>query len=200
MGETLVTELFGDTALRRQTRLRSEEEFQPRRTVAALVAAAVVTALCGAAAVEIVARRHGLHAVPPELTEALTARLRATPWTDPSVALTGWGLLLAGVALLAHAAWPARVPLEPMRGADPAVSVALTRGALARSVENAAYAVPGVTGARARIGRRIDLTVTTGYRNPGNLADLVRRSVAHRLAEIDPVRERQVDVTVGWRR
>ncbi|MDX6743663.1 DUF6286 domain-containing protein [Actinocorallia sp. A-T 12471] len=200
MAETLVTELFGDTAVRRQTRLRSEEEFQPRRTVAALSSAAVATALCATAAAEIVARRHGMHAVPPEFVDALAARLRATPWADPSVGFAGWGLLLGGIALLAHAVWPAREALEPMRGADPALSAALSRDALARSVENAARGVPGVTGAQARIGRRIDLEVATGYRNPGNLADLVRRAVVSRLGEIDPVRDRALALSVVWRR
>ncbi|GAB2850246.1 hypothetical protein GCM10022221_57140 [Actinocorallia aurea] len=200
MAETLVTELFGDTALRRQSRLRSEEEFQPRRTVAALVAAAVVTAVCAAAAAEIVARRHGMHAVPPELTEAIAADLRARSWSDPSVARAGWGLLLGGIALLAHAVWPARHPAEPILGADPGMSAALSRDALARSVENAARGVAGVTGARARIGRKIELEVATGYRNPGNLADLVRRAVVHRLGEIEPVRDRELALSIVWRR
>ncbi|WP_123668832.1 DUF6286 domain-containing protein [Actinocorallia herbida] len=200
MAETLVTELFGDTALRRQTRLRAEEEFQPRRTVAALFTAAATAALCAAAAAEIVARRHGMHAVPPEFVEAIAADLRATPWADPSVAATGWGMLLGGLALLAHAVWPARRPMEAIGAADPGSSAALSRDALARSVENAACGVAGVTGAHAVIGRRIELEIATGYRNPGNLADLVRRAVMSRLGEIEPVRDRPLALSVVWRR
>jgi hypothetical protein len=200
MGETLVTELFGDSARRREARRRTAREFRKERTAAELSVAFTMAVCGGLGAAEALARGHGRHLVPPAWTERLNAELRLLLWGDPAVELAGYLLWSAGMLLLLLAVLPGYARLELLRGDDPALSAALSREGLRRSLLDAARGVPGVAEAKVRVGRRIAVRAYTRNGVPPGLPALLRRAVDARLAEIGPQRRRAVAVRLVRRR
>ncbi|WP_106397790.1 DUF6286 domain-containing protein [Actinocorallia populi] len=197
MGETLVTELFGDSARRREARRRTAREFRKERTAAESAVAFAMAACGGLGAGEVLARRYGHHLVPPAWTERLNAELRALLWGDPAVELAGYLLWIAGMALLLLAVLPGYARTELLRGDDPAVSAALSREGLRRSLADAALGTPGVVRARVRVGRRITVRAKARRGTPPEALVPLRRAVLARLEEIGPQRRRAVAVRLG---
>lgn len=200
MGETLVTELFGDSARRREARRRAAREFRKERTAVELAVASAMAACGGVGAVETLARRYGHHLVPPAWTDRLNAELRALSWGDPTVELLGYLLWCAGMVLLLLAVLPGYARLELLRGDDPAVSAALSREGLRRSLLDAALGTPGVVRAKVGVGRRITVRAHARRGTPPELLVPLRRAVLARLGEIDPQRRRAVAVRLVRRR
>ncbi|TDC68295.1 alkaline shock response membrane anchor protein AmaP [Actinomadura sp. GC306] len=201
MAETLVRDLIEDEHNRRQARRLAVREFRPRRGFAGFAAALLVTTACGVAAVELLAAAlgSGVHPVPG--VDVLADALRRRTWHDAlpvagAITFTGAGFLLAAL--------PGRLRGVPLAGSDPRQAGALGRTALRRTLADAALAVPGIERARVRGPRPfrgvLVVRVTTGYRNPANLADLVRAAVEARLDRIEPMHRPRVDVRLGWRR
>ncbi|MEO3786410.1 DUF6286 domain-containing protein [Actinocorallia sp. B10E7] len=199
MGETLVTELFGDSARRREARRRTAREFRKERTAAELTVALTMAACGGVGAAESLARRYGHYFVPHEWTERLNAGLRSLLWGDPAVELAGYLLWIAGMALLLLAVLPGYARLELLRGADPAVSAALTREGLRRALVDAALGVPGIEGVRVRVGRKIRVRGYARRGTPPEACEPLRRAVRVRLGEICPQRRRRVVVRLSRR-
>lgn len=199
MGETLVTELFGDSARRREARRRAAREFRKERAGAEAAVALLMAACGGLGAAEVLARRYGHHLVPPAWAERLDAELRTLLWGDPAVELAAYLLWIAGMILLLLAVLPGYDRMELLRGDDPAVSAALSRDGLRRSLEDAALGAPGVVRARVSVGWRI--TVRAGARRgtPPEAIVPLRRAVLARLEEIGPQRGRAVAVRLGRR-
>jgi hypothetical protein len=163
----------------------------------ATVAASVLTAASGFAAVHVVAASLG-HPV------LRTGVLRALTWTDPAVLTTGGGLSLAGLLFVLSAALPGRTGTEALAGDDPGFVTGLTRSSLRAILRATARDIPGVTGARVRLyGRlrpRVRVRVVTEYADPGNLEEQVAYAVRERLASLGPVRVPEVGVRVVARK
>ncbi|MCW2902131.1 MAG: hypothetical protein JWO67_4396 [Streptosporangiaceae bacterium] len=202
MGETLVTERFGDTGSRLAARRVALREFRPRRVTAELCAAALLTVSGALTALEVVSRLIGRPTHEGFVAQAAAA-LRELRWNDPPTLLAAAGLAAAGLGLMLLGTLPGRTRMEPLRGTDPEVAAAITRSGLRRSLATAALGVPGIgrvtVRLHGRVRRRIVVHATTHYRNPGNLADLVGTAAAVRLEEIDPIRWRRLVVRLRWR-
>jgi hypothetical protein len=203
MSETQFTDLLEDPVSPSAARRAALREFRPRRAVAALCAAALLTAVGAVSAVQVVSRLIGRPAHETWVARG-SALLRELSWNDPRMLLTAGALTAGGVVLLLLGTLPGRTGMEPLRGTDPQVAAAITRTGLRRSLSAAALGVPGIARVtvrlRGRVRRRVVVHATTEYRNPGNLADLVGTAVAVRLEEIDPIRWRRVAVRLNWRR
>ncbi|TDB76456.1 hypothetical protein E1264_38485 [Actinomadura sp. KC216] len=187
----------------RRARRLAVREFRPRRALAGFAAALLVTAVGGVAAIELLAAvlGSGVHPV-PGVAEAADA-LRGRTWDDPDVMIAAAGVAALGLAFLL-AALPGRLRGMPLAGTDPRLAGVLGRAALHRTLADAALGVHGIERARVRrrglVRRRLVVRAATHYRNPANLAELVRRAVDERLDRIEPMRRPDVDVRLGWRK
>ncbi|MEO5873424.1 MAG: hypothetical protein ABIS86_23160, partial [Streptosporangiaceae bacterium] len=135
---TLANDLLGDPARRREARRRSAHEFRSRRTTAAMVVAAVMTAVGGIGSAEIVARQHRQNVIPPQYLDRVNAELHRLQWQDRTVVLVGYGLAAVGLVLLLHALLPGRTRLEMIRGSDPYLSAGLSHAGFRRALTDAA--------------------------------------------------------------
>ncbi|MFS2293764.1 MAG: DUF6286 domain-containing protein [Actinomadura sp.] len=200
MSETLVKDLIEETHDERGARRLAVREFRPRRALAGFAAALLVTTVGGVAAVELLAAAlgSGVHPVPG--VETLAGALRRHTWRDALPATCG--ITALGAAFLL-AALPGRLRGVPLAGSDPRQAGRIGRAALRRTLAEAALDVHGIERARVRrrpFGGGLVLRATTHYRNPANLADLVRLAVDARLDRIEPMHRPRVDVRLGWRR
>jgi uncharacterized protein DUF6286 len=202
MGETLVAELLENSAPERAATRAALRECRPRRATAALCAAVLLTGIGVVTALEVISRQIGR----PAHTRAVAggnALLRELTWNDPAVLRAAAALTCAGLVLLSLGVLPGRTRMEPLQGMDPRLVATITRAGLRRSLAAAALGVPGIVRVtvrlRGRLRRRVVVYATTGYRNPANLADMVRDAVTARLEEIDPVRWQRVAVRLSWR-
>ncbi|RFS81861.1 hypothetical protein D0T12_29540 [Actinomadura spongiicola] len=203
MAETLVKDLIEEARNERRARRLAVREFRPRRAFAGFAAALLVTVVGGVAAVELLAAALGsaVHPVPGVAAAADALRRRA--WHDPEVLAGAGAVAVLGLAFLL-ASLPGRPRGVPLAGSDPRLAGVIGRAALRRALEDAALAVPGIERARVRgpgpVRRNVVVWATTHYRNPANLADLVRDAVDERLDHIEPMRRPDVDVRLGWRK
>ncbi|WP_242903907.1 DUF6286 domain-containing protein [Actinomadura terrae] len=203
MAESLVRDVIQETQSRQRARRLAAREFRPRRALAGLAAALLLTVAGGAAGVELAAEAlgSGVHPVPG--AEGAIDALERLPWSHPGVRAVAAGVAVLGLAL-ALAAIPGRIRGVPLDGSDPRLAGALRRSALRRSLADAALGVPGIERARVRgaglVRRRVVVRAATGYRNPANLEELVHRAVDDRLDSIEPMFRPPVDVRLSWRK
>ena len=201
MAEKLVENLIEEERNTRQAWRLAVREFRPRRTWAGIAAALLLATVCGAAAIELLAAALGSTVNPVPGMSAVEGALRRTSWRE---ALPVSGAVLAVGAVFLLAAVPGRPRAVPLAGSDPRQAGAIGRAALRRALAAAALGVHGIERARVRPRRLrrggLVVRVATHYRNPSNLADLVRLAVEARLDAIEPARRPRVDVRLGWRR
>ncbi|RKS76822.1 hypothetical protein BZB76_2187 [Actinomadura pelletieri DSM 43383] len=203
MAETLVKDLIEEARNERRARRLAVREFRPRRAFAGLAAALLVTVVGGVAAIELLAAALGsaVHPVPGVAVAADALRRHA--WHDPEVLAGAGAVTVLGLAFLL-AALPGRPRGVPLACSDPRLAGVIGRAALRRALEDAALDVPGIVRARVRgpglVRRNVVVWATTHYRNPANLAELVRDAVDERLDRIEPMRRPDVDVRLGWRK
>ncbi|MBW8483809.1 DUF6286 domain-containing protein [Actinomadura parmotrematis] len=202
MGETLVTELIEDVEARQRAGRLALGEFRARRTALGIAVALLVAGATGTAALEILSRMAGWPAglLP---VHRIAAGLRATAWHDRRVVAAGGLMLAAGVALAA-AALPGRLRMVPLRGGDGDLAAGLSRAAVVRVLDEAVRAVPGVERSRVRlrglVHRRVEVRAHTGFRNAGNLPELIRAAVGERMERLGLLQSRTVEVQLSWRR
>lgn len=203
MAEALVQDLIEDERSRREARRLAARAFRPRRAVAGFTAALLVAAVGGVAAIELLAAALGSAVHPVPGVAALLDVLRRYTWRDPDVVAAAGAVAALGAAFLV-AALPGRLRGVPLDGSDPRQAGLIGRAALRRALADAALEVPGIERARVRglsvFRRRLRVRVGTYYRNPSNLADLVRAAVEARLDGIEPMHRPPVDVRLGWRK
>ncbi|MEU5991419.1 DUF6286 domain-containing protein [Spirillospora sp. NPDC047418] len=203
MAEALVQDLIEEERGRREARRLAVRAFRPRRAVAGFAAALLVTTAGGVAAIELLAAALGsaVHPVPGVAT--LLDVLRRHTWRDPDVLVVAGAAAVLGAAFLV-AALPGRLRGIPLDGSDPRQAGLIGRAALRRALADAALEVPGIERARVRglsvFRRSLLVRAGTHYRNPSNLADLVRAAVEARLDRIEPMHRPPVDVRLGWRK
>lgn len=203
MAETLVKELIEEAQGRRLARRLAVRELRPRRALAGLAAALLVTALGGAAAIELLAGALGSAVHPVPGVAPVVEALRRHAWDDPDVLAASGAVAALGIVFMA-AALPGRLRGVPLAGADPRLAGVIGRAALRRTLADAALEVPGIERARVRglgfFRRGLLVRAATHYRNPANLADLVHDAVDARLDRIEPMHRPPVDVRLGWRK
>ncbi|MFB4306406.1 DUF6286 domain-containing protein [Actinomadura sp. GTD37] len=203
MAEALVQDLIEEERGRRQARRLAVRAFRPPRAFAGFAAALLATAVGGTAAIELLAAALGSAVHPVPGVAALLDVLRRYAWRDPNSLVVMGAVAVLGVAFLA-AALPGRLRGVPLGGADPRQAGVIGRAALRRMIAAAALEVPGIERVRVRglgvFRRGLVVRAGTYYRNPSNLAELVRASVDARLDRIEPMHRPPVDVRLGWRK
>lgn len=203
MTETLVRDLIEEAQNRRQARRLAVRQFRPRRAFAGFAAALLVTAVGGVAAMELLAAALGSAVHPVPGAGAAADALRRRSWDDPAVLLGACATTVLGLAFLL-AALPGRMRGLPLAGTDPRQAGAVGRAALRRTLADAALDVPGIEWARVRgpgvVRRGVAVRASTHYRNPANLAELVKLAVEARLDRIEPMHRPQVDVRLSCRK
>lgn len=203
MSETLVTELMGEAAARQGARRLAVSEFRARRATAAVCAALLVTVTGTLTAAVAIANLPGARLDAAPLVRG-QAQLHRLTWQQPGVLAVAAVIAAVGLVLFLAAVVPGRFRMEPLRGYDPRLAGALSRAALRRSLALAATNVPGITRAQvrltARFRRKAVIRAATHYRNPANLAELVRVAANTRLGRIEPLRSRRVIVRLSWRK
>ncbi|MEO3813691.1 DUF6286 domain-containing protein [Sphaerisporangium sp. B11E5] len=174
---------------------RGARVFRPRRTVPAVVAAVLLAAAGILTLVQAVASTPGSPVRVAGLDRAVdwvTAR-----WVDPATVAASALALLVGLVLLWCGLSPGRPRLVPLASPDPHSAVGITKGAMRRHMAAVADDVDGVSRARVRLGRRrMDVSVSTPLREPGDLRERVAGAVEHHLEELAPLRRPKVRVAV----
>jgi hypothetical protein len=203
MAETLVRDLIEEERARRRARRLAVRELRPRRAFAGFTAALLVTTAGGVTAIELLAGALGSAVHPVPGVAAVVDVLRRHHWNDPNVLVVTGAVAVLGIAYLL-AALPGRPRGVPLAGSDPRLAGVIGRAALRRTLADAALGVPGIERARVRglgvVRRGVVVRAVTVYRNPANLAELVRGAVEDRLDRIEPMRRPNVDVRLGWRK
>ena len=203
MAEALVQDLIEEGRGRREARRLAVRAFRPRRAFAGFAAALLVTVAGAAAAIELLAAALGSTVHPVPGVDALLDVLSRYAWNDPNALVVAAAAAVLGVAFLA-AALPGRLRGMPLDGSDPRQAGLIGRAAVRRMVADAALEVPGIERVRVRglgvLRRGLNVRAGTYYRNPSNLAELVRAAVDARLDRIEPMHRPPVDVRLGWRK
>lgn len=189
----------GTPAAGRAAQRQVAHEFRPRRSIAASIVAAALAAASALVAIEIIVRlvdeSNGVLPV-----DRLAELGRETRWDDGLMFAVAGVAIALGLLLLWLALWPGRPRAFGLVASQPGVVMALSRTALRRIATQAAETVDGVSGARARDRRgSVTMQVDTPLRDPGDLADQVRRRVADRIDGYQPLREPRVRVGVRRR-
>ncbi len=136
--------------------------WSPRRGVALLVLCAG-TAACGYLLAEGVARRTG-HVLPGAPRPDVLHRVATTSLADPAALVAGLAALVLGLWVLGAAVLPGWRDRLPMTVRTNGTRAVLDRSAIALLVRDTALAVPGVTSARVRAGRRrVTVRALAGY-------------------------------------
>ncbi|MFI5801222.1 DUF6286 domain-containing protein [Streptomyces sp. NPDC051561] len=142
--------------------------WSPRRGTTLLVLCAG-TAACAYLLAEGLARRTG-HVLPGAPRPDVLHRVATTSLTDPAALVAGVTAVVLGLWLLGAAVLPGRRDRLPMTVRTAGTRAALDRSAIALLLRDEALAVPGVTSARVRVGRRrATVRARAGY---GELADV----------------------------
>jgi hypothetical protein len=173
--------------------------FRPRRVVPAVL----VSVLLAAAAIVTLIRAVAATAGSPVRVPALERAMGwvAANWADPATLVASALACLVGLWLLMLGLTPGRPRLIPLASPDPDSTVGITRGAVRRRLAAVADQMDGVSRARVRLGRRrLDVTVSTPLREPGDLRERVAVTLGHHLEELAPLRPPQVRVAVRTRR
>jgi hypothetical protein len=174
--------------------------FRPRRTVPAVVVAALLTVLGAVVAAETVSALAGrpLRWVP---LDRLLIWAASTPWNDPLFLLGTALVTLIGLALVVTALVPGKPRLIPVRTGDADLIIGMRRKSFARALAHAAEEVPGVHSARASVhGRTAAVTATTSGWDRERFGEAVRAMVLSRLAALNPVEPYQVKVNMRERK
>jgi hypothetical protein len=186
----------GDERAVRRTVAR---EFRPRRTVPAVIVAALIALAAILVAIEVISRAVGepLDLLP---VDDLARLGRETQWDDPLTYIVAGLACLLGLLLLFLALWPGRVRAKALTPERPGVVVAVPTHDLERLAAQAAESVDGVDAATARQRRRrISVRANSLLHDPGDLDDRVRQAVSGRLDELSLLEEPRVRVNVRHR-
>jgi len=174
--------------------------FRPRRVLPSILAASLLTVVGGSAAGQVISSRLGHPVLRPEGTARLA---RTLSWNDPVPMAAGGGLALAGLLLVLAAVLPGRTRTAPLAGDDPRFITGLGRSSLRADLRATALDVPGVDAAtvrlRGRLRPRVEVRATSGFSDPGDLAEQVADAVRDRLTDLGPVRVPEIAVHVAER-
>ena len=174
--------------------------FRPRRTVPAVVVAALLTVLGVLVAVETLSALAGRPA-PWIRLDRLLRWAASTPWNAPLFLLGAALVALVGLALIAAALVPGRPRLVPVRTGDADLIIGMRRKSFTRALAHAAEGVSGVHSARASVhGRTAAVTATTAGWDRERFGEAIRTAVLSRLAALNPVEPYQVKVNVRERK
>lgn len=173
--------------------------FRPRRTVPSAVLAALSAVAAVLVLVEVVAAL--LRRPPVVLPVPWLAWLgRTAHWDDLAVLAGAAALTALGAGIAAVALSPGRPRAYAMEGGDPGVLMGVAPSGLRRYAEHAAREVDGVTGARARTGRRrVRIRATSPLHDTRDLPGEVRAAVERCFAELALLHPPRVQVRVRHR-
>ncbi|GAA3491429.1 DUF6286 domain-containing Asp23/Gls24 family envelope stress response protein [Streptomyces cremeus] len=157
--------------------------WSPRRGVALLVLC-VGTAACGYLLAEGVARRTG-HVLPGAPRPDVLHRVATTSLADPAALVAGLAALVLGLWVLGAAVLPGWRDRLPMTVRTNGTRAVLDRSAIALLVRDTALAVPGVTSARVRAGRRrVTVRALAGYGEPAAVETGLTEAVEEALGAL----------------
>lgn len=175
----------------------SGRRFWSARRIPAALAAAVLLGGCGLLLYDVVAVRSGRPGMRwrRELAQGLAGRPLDQAWVQ-----VGAGLAVAlGLWLVVLAVTPGLRSLLPMRAdaAEPDVRAGLQRGAAALLLRDRAMEVPGVQGARVRVGRgRVTVRAVSHFRELADVREDLGEAMRAGVAELGLAREPGIAVRV----
>lgn len=184
----------------RTVRRTVAREFRPRRSVPAIIVAALLALAAILVAIEVISQLidRPLGLLP---LDDLARLGRETQWNDPLTFVVAGLACLLGLLLLFLAFWPGRTRATALAGEHPGVVEAIGSTDLQRLAVQAAESVNGVERAEARTGRaRIAVRADSPLHDPGDLDDQVQRAVSERLDELALLRPPQIRVHVRSRK
>ncbi|TDQ46618.1 DUF6286 domain-containing protein [Actinorugispora endophytica] len=170
--------------------------FRPCRSWRVLGAGAVLVAVAGVAAAEVIAALAG-SSLSPLSFDGVSEHASTARWSDPAVRVASGVLALIGLVLISLALVPGRGYRRTLRVGDPVFAGNLSEAVLIRELAVAACGVEGVRDARVALGRRrVRVRVGVGPEPCGALPSLVRAAVEQRGAELALADELKVRVRV----
>ncbi len=172
----------------------AKRAFRPRRTVPAVVAAAVLFGAGGLAAAGIIAALVGssLGFLP---SQAVTALVRQTSWSSPIFLAVSAAVAAVGVVMIMIATVPGRPRLVALATHAPHLVAGATRASVRRVLARAATEVDGVADARVKLRRRrVAVRATSRLRDTSGLAGQVHAAVEDRLGAVAPLQPMRVKV------
>jgi hypothetical protein len=175
-------------------------EFRPRRSVPAVIVAALIAITSILIVIEVISRLFGepIGVLP---ADDLARLGRETAWSDPLAVTVAVVAVLLGLLLLALALAPGRVRARALAPVRPGLVVAMPTADLQRLAVQAAESVDGVDRATVRAGNgRLTVRADSSLHEVGGLPDEVRQAVDEKLARLDLLRPPQVAVDLRHRR
>ncbi|MDT0548755.1 MULTISPECIES: DUF6286 domain-containing protein [Streptomyces] len=186
-------------AVDRQRRRAAIRAFRPRRTLPAVLIAALLAAVALLATIQVVASLINRDAQVLPVTW-LTRAGRDLRWDDPAVLAAAAAILAVGVLLVALALAPGRPRMIALRSEDPQTTVGITRAGLRRCLTAAVGGMDGIDRAHVRLRRRrVHVNADSPLHDVGDLPQRVRQAVTGRLDELSPMRPLHVRTTVRGR-
>ena len=177
----------GDRAARRA--------FRPQRTLPAVTVAAVLAAGAILTAIQVIAARTG-HTVQVLPVAWLDHTGRDQRWDGAGPVAVAAAVTALGLVLIWRAVSAGRSAMIRL-AAGPGTMTAISRRSLRRSLEAAAIALEGVTGARVRPGRhRVHVQARTALRDAPELQEAVRQAVTLRCQALGLAGPLAIRVTV----
>jgi hypothetical protein len=164
-----------------------------------VVAALLIGAAAVTAAVDIISVQVGRGALIWD-NAYFASQLRQTTWSDAAIVGIAAAAVVIGLVLLIGAVTAGRPTLVALVSDVPGEAVGTSRRSLNRALRRAALDVDGVDSAEVKLRRRAArVTVSSPFRDLGDLGQQVQSAVAGRLGQVDPVRTITVATRVRHR-
>jgi hypothetical protein len=183
----------------RAERRAAARAFRPRRTLPAIVVAALLAVATGLIAAYLLSKYagHQVHVLPKGLFQAG----HQFHWDDPRPLVSSGVACALGLLLIGLALFPGRFRVVPVASRDPYAVAAVTRAGLRRYLAGAATTVDGIASAKVKVRRRrARVYAASSLRDTEGLAAQVETAVTERMTALGPLRPLRVRVTVRKRR
>jgi Family of unknown function (DUF6286) len=178
----------------RGPRRKARRVFRPRRSIPAVLVAAVLAAagILGAIQAASAALGRPVWKVPHR---DFAGPLQDTHWNDTATLAVAAAVAFIGLVLVLAGLIPGRPRAIPLASGDESVVIGAPRRSLRRSLARLAADIDGVDSARAKARRRsIVVRASTRLRDTAGLREAVHTAVQDRLAALDPLLPPRVKV------
>lgn len=177
-------------------RRRARRVFRPRRSVPAIIVAAILAAagILGAIQAVTAALGHPLWKVP---YHDFAGPLRDTHWSDTVTLAVAAAIAFIGLILILAALLPGRPSAILLASGDTSIVIGAPQASLRRVLARAARDVDGIERARVKLRRRsATIHPTTRLRDTSGLRGSVHAAVQGRLTALDPLSPIRIRVRI----
>lgn len=177
-------------------RRRARRVFRPRRSVPAIIVAAILAAAGILGAIQAVGAALG-HPLWKVSYHDFAGPLRDTHWGDTVALAAAAAIAFIGLILLLVAVLPGRPSAIVLASGDTAIVIGAPQASLRRVLERAARDVDGIERARVKLRRRsATIHATTRLRDTSGLRGSVHAAVQDRLTALDPLSPIRIRVRI----